>query len=142
MIGNTTACTSRYEDWIDPRARDNQSASLQKCLGLSPTPLLEGEDPIQETHPILDTIANSKEVEKALRGTEFEYMLEDAALDTRPRIHDAGGIEYGFLDEAARDAVFDKLKASERFYTEGFSDFSDLPIAFRRLKSHVKWPEV
>jgi hypothetical protein len=82
--------------------------------------LSKSEVPRQEVFPVLATIENSQEVEKALRGTEFEYMLEDAAIAPQPRIHDARGMEYGFLDEATQALVFDRLKASEWYFTPSF----------------------
>lgn len=119
MLGSSKICYSWFENWIDPRARNLQQASLEKCLGLPYRELHENEEPIQEVYPILDTIVNSKDVENALRGTEFEYMLEDAALNPRPRIVNASGVEYAFMDEASRNTVFDNLKASDALYAQG-----------------------
>merc|ERR1712048_513312 len=98
MMAGARTCVAHYEDLVDPRATISERHSILKCLGFPYYDMTDYEIPIQETFPILETIANAEEVEKKLRGTKYEYMLEDAALDPRPTIHDAKNIEYGFLD--------------------------------------------
>jgi len=140
MVGQRPMCASRFEDWIDPRARPVQEKRLEQCLGLPPRVLKEDEVGIQERFPILETITNSEDVKRALQGTAFEYMLEDAALVPRPSTH-ASQVEYGFLDDASRDIVFDRLKASERFYAEGFEDASEWRAIAGRLHASLNFHE-
>jgi len=84
--------------------------SIQKCLGVRYQGIFDKEEPIHEALPILDTVVNSKEVEEALRGTQFEYTLEEVALHPRPLTIDSKGVAYGFLVEASVAAVFGNLR--------------------------------
>ena len=69
-----------FEDWLDPRARGLQMHSIQKCLGVQYHGIFGDEEPPHEALPILDIAVNSKEVEEALRGAQFEYILEEVVL--------------------------------------------------------------
>ena len=110
MLAGARGCYSYFEDWLVPRARSLQMHSIQKCLGVRYQGIFDKEEPIHEALPILDTVVNSKEVEGALRGTQFEYTLEEVALHPRPLTIDSKGVAYGFLDEVSVAAVFDNLR--------------------------------
>ena len=70
--------------------------SIQKRLGVQYHGIFDNEEPIHEVLPILDTVINSKEVEEALRGAQFEYILEEVVLHPRPLTIDCKVVRTGF----------------------------------------------